>query len=81
MAAVWQSISVETQKQHQGMRRKIIGFHLDDRGDWVADLECGHQQHVRHNPPWIGRPWVNTTEGRKAHIGHELTCLACKPDE
>jgi hypothetical protein len=31
--------------------RKIVGFHRDDLGDWVADLECGHAQHLRHNPP------------------------------
>jgi hypothetical protein len=34
-----------------GIPRKIVGFHLDERKDWVAELECGHQQHVRHNPP------------------------------
>jgi len=22
--------------------RKIVGFHLDESGDWVAELECGH---------------------------------------
>ena len=30
--------------------RKIVDFHLDENLDWVAELECGHQQHVRHNP-------------------------------
>jgi Protein of unknown function (DUF3565) len=34
------------------MRRLIIGFHEDDEGHLVADLECGHSQHVRHEPPW-----------------------------
>jgi hypothetical protein len=24
--------------------------------DWVADLVCGHQQHIRHMPPWRHRP-------------------------
>jgi hypothetical protein len=38
------------------MQRKIIGFHQDEEQDWVADLECGHQQHVRHTPPWLNRP-------------------------
>ena len=30
------------------MQRKITGFHLDEEGYWVAELECGHNQHVRH---------------------------------
>lgn len=31
--------------------RRIVGFHQDQKGHWVADLECGHAQHVRHDPP------------------------------
>jgi len=57
--------------------RKIVGFHQDDGGDWVADLECGHTQHVRHNPPWQSRPWVTTPEGRASRIGAELPCAKC----
>jgi hypothetical protein len=68
---------MKPQRQLQGKPRKIVGFHLDEKLDWVAELECGHQQHVRHNPPWIDRHWVTTLEGRRAHIGHELNCLAC----
>ena len=30
----------------------ITGFHQDAAGDWVAELACGHAQHVRHRPPW-----------------------------
>ena len=59
-------------------KRKIIAFHQDDRADWVADLDCGHTQHVRHNPPWALRPWVTTPEGRSAHLGHGLPCPACE---
>ena len=33
-------------------------FHQDEQGDWVAELECGHGQHVRHRSPWELRPWV-----------------------
>jgi Protein of unknown function (DUF3565) len=61
----------------QGKPRKIVGFHQDEQSDWIAELECGHQQHVRHNPPWTTRHWVTTAEGRRAHIGQELPCLAC----
>jgi hypothetical protein len=57
--------------------RKIVGFHQDDGGDWVADLECGHTQHVRHDPPWQSRPWVMTAEGREWRIGMELSCAKC----
>jgi Protein of unknown function (DUF3565) len=57
--------------------RKIIGFHQDERQDWVADLECGHTQHVRHNPPWETRPWVKKEEGRAERIGRQLSCTKC----
>lgn len=63
--------------QPQGLTRKIVGFHQDEHLDWVADLECGHQQHVRHNPPWTIRPWVISVEGRQSRIGHKLFCLKC----
>jgi hypothetical protein len=57
--------------------QRIAGFHRDDAGDWVAELSCGHNQHVRHNPPWTNRPWVSTAEGRRSMIGHELACKKC----
>lgn len=57
--------------------RRIVGFHRDQHGDWVADLECGHTQHVRHNPPWMNREWVVTPKGRRAHIGNLLNCKSC----
>jgi len=59
------------------MNQPIIGFHKDDKGDWVADLQCGHTQHVRHDPPWQLRPWVETKEGRKSKLGMELNCKKC----
>jgi Protein of unknown function (DUF3565) len=60
-----------------GIPSKIVGFHLDGSLDWVADLECGHQQHVRHNPPCTTRHWVTTSQGRLEHIGRELLCSLC----
>src|ERR1700730_9662984 len=30
----------------------LPSFMPDETLDWVAELECGHQRHVRHNPPW-----------------------------
>ena len=59
------------------MERKIVGYHQDDERHWVAELECGHTQHLRHNPPWINRPWVTTPEGREKALGSLLNCPKC----
>ena len=59
------------------MQQAIIGFHLDEEGHWVADLACGHAQHVRHNPPWQNLPWVITEQGRKEKLGVILECKKC----
>jgi hypothetical protein len=59
------------------MKREITGFHQDEEKHWVADLVCGHTQHVRHDPPWQSRPWVLTEEGRAAKIGSRLECKKC----
>lgn len=63
--------------QTRQMDQRIVGFHLDDQQDWVAELACGHNQHVRHNPPWTNRPWVMTSEGRQATLGRTLACKKC----
>lgn len=57
--------------------RRITGFHQDPEGHWVAELECGHGQHVRHVPPWQNRPWVTTRDGRARFIGQTLGCVKC----
>ncbi len=59
------------------MQRPIDGFHQDALGDWVAELRCGHGQHVRHKPPFWNRPWVLTAEGRAEMLGCELACPLC----
>ena len=59
------------------MKQKITDYHQDEEGYWVADLACGHTQHLRHNPPWTSRPWVITEEGRNQHLGTELECKDC----
>lgn len=61
--------------------RRIVGFHQDAEGHWVADLECGHTQHVRHEPPLMSRPWVTTAAGREQFRGVALNCLRCEPGE
>ncbi|QDT14414.1 DUF3565 domain-containing protein [Alienimonas californiensis] len=59
------------------MRQAITGYHLDDAGHWVAQLACGHNQHVRHDPPWTVRDWVTTRQGRREMRGHRLDCPKC----
>lgn len=59
------------------MKQQIIAFHQDTERAWVADLACGHTQHVRHDPPWQTRAWVTTTEGREAFLGAVLECNDC----
>ena len=63
------------------MKRKITAFRSDDEGHWIAELECGHSQHVRHEPPWTLRPWVLTEEGRRNFLGRELACAGCAPPQ
>ncbi|MDA0272379.1 MAG: DUF3565 domain-containing protein [Proteobacteria bacterium] len=59
------------------MNRKICGFYKDEHDDWVAMLECHHGQHVRNNPPFTNRPWVESDAGRVAKLGVELNCVRC----
>jgi hypothetical protein len=59
------------------MERAIIGYHLDEDGHWVAELACGHNQHVRHDPPWQNRPWTQAAAGREAMLGRVLDCRKC----
>lgn len=71
------------------MLQPITGYHRDDENHWVAQLACGHNQHVRHDPPWQNRPWVTTAEGRAQMLGYKLDCRKCdagapfdeRPDE
>jgi hypothetical protein len=60
------------------VKQKIVGFHQDEHANWVAELQCGHTQHVRHQPPWQVRPWVTTAEGRRSRLGIELNCVKCE---
>jgi hypothetical protein len=59
------------------MEQPITGYHLDEEGHWVAELACGHYQHVRHDPPWTLRPWAITEEGRASMLGQRLNCKKC----
>jgi len=62
------------------MERVIVGFETDEAGDWVASLECGHRQHVRHTPPFVDRPWTLTTLSRASRAGTPLNCVLCEEE-
>ncbi len=61
----------------QDVERSITGYHLDDAGDWVAELACGHNQHVRHRPPFQTRAWVLDADDRRGRLGTPLDCPLC----
>jgi tellurite methyltransferase len=63
------------------MKRPISRFAFDADGAPIAILSCGHPQHVRHEPPFINRPWVTTEEGRRSKLGELLNCLRCEQFE
>jgi tellurite resistance-related uncharacterized protein len=47
----------------------------------VAELDCGHCQHTRHEPPFFPRPWVITDSGRSEYLGQLLNCVLCDRQE
>ena len=59
----------------------MVGFHCDEEGDWVAHLDCGHRQHVRHRPPFQLRPWVLDQAARASRLGGLLECPLCDRGE
>ena len=63
------------------MERTISGFHKDDAGDWVAELSCGHGQHIRHKPPFQLAPWVLDDAQRAGRVGSVLNCPLCDRGE
>lgn len=62
------------------MERAIVGYHQDEEGAWVAELACGHQRHVRHEPPFQLRPWVLDEEGRRQRLGTPINCGLCEQE-
>jgi len=72
--------NVNRKSGFQHMRQKITAFDKDDEDHWRAILECGHRQHLRHDPPMTTRPWVLTEEGRASRLGFELDCKRCEEE-
>ncbi|WP_096515570.1 MULTISPECIES: DUF3565 domain-containing protein [Pseudomonas] len=67
------------ESEHNPDRRgaTITGFHQDEDGHWVAELSCGHTQHLRHQPPWQSRAWVMDPLQRHEKIGQPFDCGWC----
>ncbi|HSC84934.1 MAG TPA: DUF3565 domain-containing protein [Pseudomonas sp.] len=59
---------------------QLLGFHQDDEGHWVAELSCGHTQHLRHLPPWQNRGWVEDPQQRQQRIGQPFACGWCQAE-
>jgi tellurite methyltransferase len=59
------------------VQRAITGYDRDEEGDWIAELSCGHGQHVRHRPPFQLYEWVLDADGRTARMGLPLECSLC----
>ena len=59
------------------MKQPIVDYDLDEENHWVAELPCGHFQHVRQEPPLENRIWVTPVEGRASMHGFEPNCLKC----
>nr|WP_312601777.1 MULTISPECIES: DUF3565 domain-containing protein [Pseudomonas] len=55
----------------------ILDFYQDEEGHWVVLLNCGHSQHLRHDPPWQTRTWVTDEAQRLKHIGQSFPCGWC----
>ncbi|MGY2291415.1 DUF3565 domain-containing protein [Pseudomonas sp. SDO528_S397] len=55
----------------------VTGFYQDADQHWVVQLSCGHTQHLRHQPPWQSRAWVNDPAQRLEKIGHAFACGWC----
>ena len=55
----------------------LTGYRQDEEGHWVAELSCGHTQHLRHLPPWQNRAWVEDPELRQRRIGEPFECGWC----
>jgi hypothetical protein len=63
------------------VQRAIVGYHQDEQGDWIAELDCGHRQHVRHRPPLFPEAWILQAESRQKRLGRPLECRLCDRDE
>ena len=61
------------------MQRRIAGFHQDEIGDWVADLECGHGSTCATTRP--GASALGDGLPHAMRIGTLLECRKCDEEE
>jgi hypothetical protein len=59
------------------MHQAITGYLQDDAGHWVAKLDCGHHEQMRHDPPTANNAWVLTHKGRNDKVGVVMICKKC----
>ena len=59
------------------MHHAITGYFQNDAKQWIARLDCGHDQTLIHNPPVTNNAWVLTQTGRDDKIGVILVCTKC----
>lgn len=73
------SLPAKTSESDRGPDGRVTlqGLHQDQDGHWVAELSCGHTQHLRHQPPWQNRPWVTDPLARQRHLGQPFICGWC----
>ena len=81
MASSFANIYQFRLSEKEAVKRQIVSFETDEHGDWRAELDCGHFQHVRHQPPLTTRTWVLTEAGRATRLGEELNCKRCDEEE
>lgn len=43
----------------------------------VLRLDCGHDRHVHHRPPWSSHAWATDDAATEARVGHPIECLRC----
>src|SRR5690606_5882716 len=71
------AIPAESDRAADGRSARLLGFHQDGDGHWVAELSCGHTQHLRHQPPWQNRAWILDPLERQRHLGRPFACGWC----
>ena len=74
------SVECDQKPDGRSAQPSLLGFHQDEAGHWVAELSCGHTQHLRHQPPWQNRHWVTDARQRQQRIGQPFACGWCQAE-
>jgi hypothetical protein len=56
------------------MHHAISDYFQSKAGNWVAKLDCEHEQELKHDPPAANNAWVLTQAGRGDKMGVLLVC-------